>query len=340
MRKFVLPLALMAVFALVFMGAATAQDDTPVSIVNGTIVGDRGGSHVEYTATMPQNTDVEVTVEYSPCGDAAAIPLVVYSDDGQVTQGVEDGHCRKSANWNTAGGTGATIKLSNYLHGIALYYVMGSTGFDIDNAAVATTIGDVTTVVKEAEAADKAAADAETMAAAGEAAGMLEANAATGEVLGTSGGGHDKYDIELTGGEEYGAIMSYVMDAGGTWPAVNFKIWGPGGGVVAEGVPSQHGNLRTADFVAPSDGTYTVDVYNYHAGHTAYYTITGMPLPAGMTIEQVVTEVQDAAAMADEAGMADEDAEETEDETEDEDTEDEEGEDEEGEDEEEDEDDG
>lgn len=307
MRKFVLPLALIAVLATVFAGAAAAQDDTPVSIVSATIVGDRGGSHHEYTAAVPPNTDVQVTVEYSPCGDAAGLPLVVYSDDGQVTHGVEDGHCRKSANWNTAGSTSATIKFSNYLHGIALYYVMGSMGFDIDDARIVSTIGDVQTVVQEAQMEAEAAAAAEQMEAAGEAMAMLEANAATGEVLGTTGGGHSKYDVELTGGEEYGAVMSFTMDAGGTWPAVNFKVWGPHGGVVAEGVASQHGNVRTADFVAPMDGTYTVDVYNYHPGHTAYYTITGMPLPAGMTIEEVVTEVQEAAAMVDETEMADED---------------------------------
>ncbi|MFN2251920.1 MAG: hypothetical protein ACK2UL_08380 [Anaerolineae bacterium] len=321
MRKLVLPLALIAVFALVFVGAAAAQD-AQITTVNGQFVGDRGGSHVEYTAAMPQNTDVSVSVEYSPCGDASALPLVVYANDGQVIHGYEDGHCRKTAAWNSAGGTEATVKFSNYLHGVALYYVLTAEGFNVETATMTTVTEPVmaeeaameteeeateteeVAMAEEEEAEGEgidAVAVAEKVFAAGEAVGMLEANATTGEVLGTNGGGHSKYQIELMGGKPYGAIMSYAMDVGGTWPAVNFKVWGPSGGVVAAGVPSQHGNLRTVDFVAPEDGVYTVDVYNYHSGHTAYYTITGMPLPAGMSMEEeVVTEVEEPAMVEEE----------------------------------------
>jgi hypothetical protein len=285
MRKFVLPLALLAVMAIVFVGVAAAQgEDTAVSFVNGTLVGDVAGSHVEFNAALPMNTDVQVSVEYSPCADASALPLMVYANDGQVIKGMEDGNCRKTAKWNTAGGTSAMIKFSNYIPGIALYYVVGSKGFDIENAQITTTVAGVTTVIQEAQAEAAAEVAEAKMEAATEAAGTLKANAKTGEVLGTTGGGHDKYDVELEAGGVYGAIMSFTMDAGGTWPAVNFKVWGPNGGVVAVGVPAQHGNVRTANFTAPADGTYTIDVYNYHPGHTAYYTITALPLPAYMTI--------------------------------------------------------
>ena len=279
MRKIVLPLVLLAAFAL-FVGAAAAQETETVSAVGGTLVGDRGGSHMEWTAAVPANTDVQLTVTYSPCGSPDGVTLMVYSDDGQVTKANPDGHCTKTAFWNTAGSTSANIKLSNYLHGIALNYILASKGFTLEGAEM---VSDTATMQAEMDAADAemmAEEAAETEAMEAEVTETLKANAATGEVLGTNGGGHSKYDIDLEAGGTYAALMTYNMDVGGTWPSVGFDIWGPGGSVVASGVKEQHGNNFAVNFSAPMDGTYTVDVYNYHPGRMMYYTITGMPVPA------------------------------------------------------------
>ena len=279
MRKIVLPLVLLAAFAM-FVGVAAAQEgETTVSAVNGTIVGDRGGTHTEWTAEVPANTDVHLSVEYSPCGDASAIALMVYSNDGQVTKAVPDGHCRKTAKWNTAGSNMATIKLSNYLHGIALYYVMASKGFAVTDATLVSTTGEVKAAVEAAEGEAAAEADAEMAAKEAAVVETLKANAAEGSVLGTKGGGHSKYEVDLEAGGTHAVLMHYMMDVGGTWPAVGFQIWGPDGSVVATGKHRQHGPYVGATFVPAMAGTYTVDVYNYHPGHTMGYTITGMPVP-------------------------------------------------------------
>lgn len=283
MKKFILPVAVMAI-ALTFLwaGGAAAQDAT--STVNGTILGDRGGSHIEWTVDVPANTDAMVSVEYAPCAPPNSVALTVYSSDGQVTRAFQAGHCRKTAYWNTGSSETATVKLSYYEHGNVLYYVINTEGIQLtpvvpmaDEEMAEDEMADEE-MAEEEMAEEPAEEMAEEEMAEEEPVTAVDAMSVEGTVLGTTGGGHVKYDVMLTGGQRYGGLMTYTMDAGGVWPAVGFMVWGPDG-VVAQS-SSMHGGPAMVDFVAPVTGQYTIDVYNYHPGRTMMFTITGMPIPA------------------------------------------------------------
>jgi len=310
MKKFVLPLAVVALtLAVVLAGTAAAQETVSVP---GTIVGDRGGAHMEWNVPVPANTDAMVSVTYAPCAPPGTVSLMVYSSDGQVTRAYQEGHCTKSAYWNTGSSETALVKLSYYEPGVALNYVITADGITLTGAEMPMAEEEmaeeemaeepmaeeeVTAEETEAEgemAVEEEAATEETESVAetvvetvegvASAVGTMKANAVEGTLLGTVGGAHMKYEVDLTGGQEYEGLMRYSMDAGGNWPAVGFIVWGPDGSVVTRS-KSMYSLPATANFVAPMDGTYTVDVYNYHPGRTMAYTLTGMPVTAPMAEE-------------------------------------------------------
>jgi hypothetical protein len=276
MKKFVLPLAVVAlVLAFVWVAGAAAQTGT-MSTVNGFIWGNSGGSHQEWTVAVPMNTDVTVSVEYNPCAPPNAVALAAYGPEGQVGVSHQTAYCTKTMAWNTGDSTSVTIKLSYYEHGMELYYVMNATGIDL-NAGQAPMAAE-----EQAEVTQPVTG---TMVVSGTEAAPVVAPAPApapitvpADILGTSGGAHMKYDMMLTGGQEYDAVMTYWLDAGGNWPAVGFTVWGPDG-VVAQS-KSMYGAPAEADFIAPMDGKYTLDVYNYHPGITLYYTLSGVPITA------------------------------------------------------------
>lgn len=276
MRKFVLLAA--AVLGFAYVGSVAAQDATSTSY--GTLVGNSGGAHMEWSAASQPNTNARVSVTYSPCIDPDAISLVVYSSDGQTTTAYRDGHCKQTATWNSGESTSATIKLSNYLHGVATNYAIETTGLVVAGAdAVSDTETDAAMAEADAEA-ENAAAAAEQEAATEAVKSTLAANASTGTVAGDSGGAFASYEVELTGGQMYAGAMAYQMDVGGSWPGVGFTIYGPDGWSMS-GKHDMHRNGVTASFTAPADGTYKVQIYNYHPGRLMYYWVSGLPVPMG-----------------------------------------------------------
>lgn len=298
MRKFVLLAA--AVLGFAYVGSAAAQDATSTSY--GTLVGNVGGAHMEWTASAEPNTNAMVSVTYSPCIDPDAVSLVVYSSDGQTTTAYRDGHCKKTATWNTSDSDSATIKLSNYLHGVATNYAIETSGLTVAGAAPAMDAADDEMMADDEAADADAAAAAEEEAAMSDAAETLAANADTGTVVGDAGGAYATYDVELTAGQRYAGAMVYNMDVGGQWPGVGMTIYGPDGWSYNSS-HDMHRSGVTADFVAPADGTYKVQIYNYHPGRVMYYWVSGLPVPNAAAAADDATMAEDMG----EADMADED---------------------------------
>jgi hypothetical protein len=292
MKKFILVVAVVALavaFALVTGAAAQTE---AVSTVDGFIWGNSGGAHQVWDLAVPQNTDVNVSVEYNPCAPPNSVAFVAYSSDGQVVPAHQTAHCTKELAFNTGSSESLELKLSYYEHGQQLYYVVKATGLDLAAVAAPEAEAVVEEEVKVSEVAAEEAVTETAAVAVEEAAPAEEAvveeaapvnvsvvkgTEVEGNVLGTSGGGHVKYDVMLTGGQEYNAIMNYHFDVGGDWPAVGFTVWGPDG-VVAMG-KHMYGTPAEATFVAPDDAKYTVDVYNYHPGLTLYWNLQGLPIP-------------------------------------------------------------
>jgi len=274
MKKFILPFAVVAL-ALSFAGVtgAAAQTGT-ASSVDGFLVGDRGGAHQEWTLSVPANTDVTVSVEYAPCAPPNAVSFVAYSSDGQVARARQVGHCRKLAAWNTASSDSVTLKLSYYEHGMVIYYVVNAEGI-----VLAPVAPPAVAVEEAAEPAAVEEAEVVEVVEAAPAPVVVVGDRVEGTVLGTRGGGHVKYEVNLTAGQLYSGLMNYHLDAGGVWPAVGFTVWGPHGRVVAQS-KAMHGSPAVVDFVASVTGKYYVNVYNYHPGRTLMFDITGLPIAA------------------------------------------------------------
>ncbi|RIL09073.1 hypothetical protein DCC79_12050 [bacterium] len=68
--------------------------------------------------------------------------------------------------------------------------------------------------------------------------------------------------------------MHYGTDMGGTWPAIGFKVWGPNGWVASSHAAGS--GRAEATFTATGDVKYSIQVYNYHHGVTAFYGIEAM----------------------------------------------------------------
>ena len=77
--------------------------------------------------------------------------------------------------------------------------------------------------------------------------------------------------MPVTSGTTYTLEMSRGLDVGGNWPAVGFHVWGPSGLVASSSMT--HDSPASATFTATMDGTYTVQMYNYHHGHTMFYAL-------------------------------------------------------------------
>jgi hypothetical protein len=302
MRKFILPLAVVAfALALAWVGGVAAQE-AMTSTASGTIVGNGGGSHLEWNVPVEPNTDVTLKLTYVPCAPSNTVAFSVYAPDGMLASGEPSGSCSRTAAFNSASNDAVMVKLSYYEHGQGLWWVIEADGADLGQAqlmggeAMAEEPAEAEEMAETEEAAETEemaetdeAAETEEMAETDEAAeaedmaeepaadaGTVTLGKAEGTLLGTLGGAHAKYDVNLTGGQRYAGVMTYYMDQGGVWPAVGFAVWGPNG---LEAIShSMHGMPATVDFVASETGGYTIDVFNYHPGRTMTYILTGMPV--------------------------------------------------------------
>lgn len=277
--------------ALLSSGLVSA--DGHVSTVSGTLAGDRGGAHASWDVNLPADTDATLTLAFWPCGVPSALELEVWGANGMLGKARQSGGCEKSLSWNTGDGGPATIRYSNYLHGVPTHYAVGAEGFSLpggvapvapaapmadDTAADDTAMAD--DAAADATMADTTAADTTTAAAGTEtmaadtaaAAPVVGAGAAAGgTLLGNSGGAFATHDMPVTAGTTYTLEMSRGLDVGGNWPAVGFHVWGPNGLVASS--KATHDSPASATFTAAMDGTYTVQMYNYHHGHTMFYAL-------------------------------------------------------------------
>ncbi len=273
--------------ALLSSGLAYAQDDaSAISTVTGSMTGDRGGAHVTWAVDLPADTDASLRLAFWPCGNAAAFELEVWAPDRMLGKASQSGPCEKLLTWNTGDGGPVTIRFSNYLHGVGTNYSVTAEGFSLPGASApaamadaATTADDAAATTTDATTADATAADAPmadttaaTMAADDSATPVVGASAASGGTLfGNSGGAFATHDMPVTEGTTYTLEMSRGLDVGGNWPAVGFHVWGPNGLVASS--KASHDSPASATFTAAMDGTYTVQMYNYHHGHTMFYAL-------------------------------------------------------------------
>lgn len=297
MRRLLILTAVLAMGAAILSsGRALAQDDgAALSTVSGSMSGDRGGAHATWDVDLPANTDATLRLSFWPC-TAHAVELEVWGAGGMLGKAGQSGACNKMLSWNTGAGGAATIRFSNYMHNVSTNYAVSAEGFSLPGASAPAPAADTTAATDDAATADDAAADDtmaatdaaadDTMAAADtaeapaatagdetvmgiEAAG--ETGATTGTLLGNSGGAFATYDLPVTAGTTYNLEMTRGMDAGGNWPSVGFHVWSPNGLVTSSSM--SHGSNATASFTATMDGTYTVQMYNYHHGMTMFYAL-------------------------------------------------------------------
>lgn len=261
--------------------------------VSGTLVGDRGGAHVTWDVTLPASTDVTLKLAHWPCNTGQSISFAVWGAASKIAGSRQHDACTQSAMFNTGAGGAAKIQLSNYLHGVGTWYTLTAEGMTLPGTmpapSAAPAAGATTTEAEPAPTAAPGAAApkaADMMTDAAPAAAMAPAAAAPAAapaasinvqdqtLLGNSGGASANYDLMVKEGQTYTVKMHYGTDMGGTWPAIGFKVWGPNGWVASShAAGSGHAE---ATFTATGDVKYSIQVYNYHHGVTAFYGIEAM----------------------------------------------------------------
>jgi hypothetical protein len=288
---------IVAAFALLLAGTAFAQESA-VSELSRTMVGDAAGAYQVWNVDLPANTDVTLTLSHWPCNTGPAIGIEVWGADGLMGMSSEKDACTQELSWNTGDGGPAEIKAYNYLPGVGTWWSMSATGLTLPGAtapmaAEPAAEGEMAAEAAPAEgemAAEAAPAEGEMAKEAAPAEGEMAAEAAPVEaaaapaagtvsvdnavLYGTEGGGIMKYDFLAEGGKTYDVTMTYGSPLGGTWPGVGIKVWGLSG-LVATG--SSDGVHATASFTAGGNDQYTVEVYNYHPGLPIFYSLEVVP---------------------------------------------------------------
>jgi len=299
-NMFLAAFSVAALTALMGASIVSAESHSGASLVQGSMVGDRGGAEQTWPISLPADTDASVTLAFWPCLDPNAFQLDVLGPDGVLGTASQAGPCSRTLAWNTGEGGDVTLRMYNYLHNVPTNYSISATGFDLpggaapamDAADTDEEAGDSTAADGEMESADTAetdtAADADVaevdadaaesdgdeVAADTEDAGgdADSASGAVGTLLGNAGGAFATVDLPVKAGATYNLEMSRGLDVGGNWPAVGFKVWGPNG-LVARSTFS-YGSPAAASFTAAADDVYTVQIYNYHHGRTLFYALS------------------------------------------------------------------
>lgn len=271
-------------------------------MVTGSGAGNLGGAQMQWNTTLPANTDASMTIGFWPCINPGAIQLDVYGASGLAGSAGQDGPCTKSLSWNTGEGGDVLVQFTNYLHGVGTHWTITTEGFSLgegagmmaetDDAMMADdgaeAMADDAEMADDAAMADEAMADeamaeedgeemmaegdGEMMAAAAEMApkaAMVGEQEMAGTLVGDIGGAFTTYDMPVSAGQTYNLRMTRGMGVGGNWPGVGFKVWGTNGLVTRS--MATYGDPATATFTADADGTYQVQVYNYHHGQTLFY---------------------------------------------------------------------
>lgn len=270
-------------------GTAMAQMAAEGAL-SGTLVGDRGGAHMAWDVTLPANADVTIKLAHWPCNTGQSISFAVWGAASKLASSHQHDACTQSAMFNTGAGGMAKLQMSNYLHGVGTWYTLTAEGMTLPEAmpapsaapaAASTTTEDEPAPAPPPAAAAPKAADMMTdtsasapAMAAGAMAPAASINAQDQTLLGNSGGASASYDLMVKEGQSYTVKLHYGTDMGGTWPGIGFKVWGPNGWVASSHATGS--GSAEAMFTASGDVKYTIQVYNYHHGVTAFYGIEAM----------------------------------------------------------------
>ncbi len=288
-----LSMAMAASLLVALTGTAAADGHA----MTGSGTGNVGGAHQQWNATLPANTDAELGITFWPCINPHAIDLEVYDASGLAGAAMQTGPCSKSLSWNTGAGGDVMIQMANYLHGIGTHWTITAEGFslgegsammaasmddgmmaDSDDAMMAdddAAMADDDAMMAEDDGEEAMMADDDAMMAEGTSdamapkVAMMGDDAMAGTLVGDVGGSFFTYDMPVTAGETYTLRMTNGLGVGGNWNGVGFKVWGPNGLVATS--TTMHGAPDSVTFTADMDGTYQVQVYNYHHGETLYY---------------------------------------------------------------------
>lgn len=294
--------ALALLIAGMAAGAANAQTATTSSDtmgspagVSGTFVGSPGGTWSTWTVDLPSGKDVTLKLAHWPCNSGGAVGFDVWGATEQLASSSQADACTQHAMFATGNGGKAEIKAYNYLPGVPVWYTLTADGMTLPGATAPAATTTTTTTTTDATTAEKAmvadkamatttdASTAEkamvadkamttTTAAKPAAAAMVAAdvlNAQNQTLLGNGGGAANRHDLMVKEGQDYTVKLNYGTDVGGTWPGIGFKVWGPNGWVAD--CHSTGLGMCEATFTSTGDVKYTVEVFNYHPGVTAFY---------------------------------------------------------------------
>jgi hypothetical protein len=282
--------ALALLIAGMAAGAAHAQTATTTSTdtmgapagVSGTFVGSPGGTWSTWMVDLPSGKDVTLKLAYWPCNSGGAVGFDVWGATAHLASSSQADACTQHAMFATGDGGKAEIKAYNYLPGVPVWYTLTADGMTLPGAtapaattttttttAATTTMAPATTTTTMAPATTTTAMAPAAAPAAMAMAASDTLNVQNQTLLGNGGGAASRHDLMVKEGQTYTVKLNYGTDMGGTWPGIGFKVWGPDGWVANS--HSTGLGMAESTFTSTGDVKYTVEVYNYHPGVTAFY---------------------------------------------------------------------
>jgi len=287
---------LLVVVSIATLGVVAAQS----AGISGTWVGDPGGALMTHELELPAATDATLTLDHWPCVTGQAIAFDLYTPSGMLASSSEASACTQSASFNTGEGGPATLKLYNHLTGVGSWYNLTAEGIDLPGATM--MVEEEAAPAEEVMAEEEAMVEDEAVAMAEETEGEemtepAEADMAEGEamveeaapmmtsgmladgatLLGNIGGAQGDYMLDVVEGENYTVTMTYGTSAGGMWPGIGFRVYGPEGLVATGAKPDLFNNdTYSATFTAGETAQYKVQVYNYIHGLMLFYSLEAM----------------------------------------------------------------
>ena len=231
-----------------------------MSAVSGTVVGDAGGAVVEWAVDLPPTTNVTLALGHYPCNTDRAVYIEVYGPEGKLATSQEDDACTENAAFNTVGGGPGTIKLFNYIEGVAVSYTLTADGIVLPAGEEAGPVSP--------DSGDQEAATTEIPS---------DGSDATDTLLGNSGGAKILYPRTDVVAEPQEVRLTYTMSGGGgSWPGVGINVWAEDGALLATSEASG-ANEHTLQFTPTSMMNLTIEVFNYNPGQTMEFVIQGLP---------------------------------------------------------------
>jgi len=278
--------------------AADMGDDSSMAAaagISGTFVGSPGGTFATWTVDLPAGQDVTLKLAHWPCNTGNSVGINVWNASGQLATSHQHDACTEAAMFSTGSGGSAEIQVYNYLTEVGSWYTLTADGMTLPGASAMPAAKSMTT--DTTMAGDKAmTADSATGTTAATGTSMTAGAATAGDkamaagdsvdvqgqtLLGNSGGAASRHDLMGKEGQSYSVKLQFGTDMGGTWNGIGFKVWGPSGWVTDSHATGS--GAAEASFTASGNVKYTIEVYNYHHGVTAFYSLQAMASASGMS---------------------------------------------------------